>query len=84
VNDRRLPANWHTLSLGALWDRLNDPSRHPTPQVTVEAVMHAIRERGLAAMDEPATKQRLAHCDAAATKQIRERIERLREQGLLP
>ena len=82
MNDDRLPANWQ--SLGAIWDRLNDPSRHPTPQVTIEAVMYAIRERGLAAMDEPATKQRLARCDAAATKQIRERIERLREQGLLP
>jgi hypothetical protein len=35
-------------------------------------------------MDEPATKERLARCDAAATKQIRTRIERLREQGLLP
>jgi hypothetical protein len=29
MNDR-LPANWHEMSLGGLWDRLNDPRGRPT------------------------------------------------------
>jgi hypothetical protein len=80
MNDR-LPANWHTLSLGALWDRLNDPRRFSTPQSTVEAILYCVQQRGLAALDEPANIQRLASCDAAALKIIDERIERLMAAG---
>ena len=32
-----LPPNWHTLSLGALWHRLNDAQRRPTPQSVLDA-----------------------------------------------
>ena len=79
-----LPKNWDTLSLGALWDALNHPSRFATPQSTIDAVCYCIRTRGIAALEEPNIKERLASCDAAATKQIRERIERMRGKGLLP
>ena len=79
-----LPKNWDTLSLDALWNNLNDPQRYPTPQSTIEAVMYSIRERGLAALQEPNNKERLATCDDAARKQIDERIERMRGKGLLP
>jgi hypothetical protein len=74
---RRLPKNWHTLSLGVLWERLNDPRRRPTPQVTIEAIMYAVRTRGLDALKEREVKKRLACCDPAAREQINARIERL-------
>ena len=79
MNDR-LPPNWHKLSLGALWDRLNDPRRRPTPQSTINALIHCIRERGLSALQEPENQRRLRECDAAACKQINERIARLFEK----
>ena len=56
------------------------PAR-PTPQTTVEAVMYSVRERGLAALNEPATKERLGRCDAAAWAQINRRIEKLIAAG---
>ena len=77
-----LPKNWDTLSLDALWNNLNDPQRYPTPQSTIEAVMYSIRERGLAALQEPNNKERLARCDAAAREQIKNRI--VCEKGLPP
>jgi hypothetical protein len=43
----------------------------------VEAVMLAVRERGLAALKEPATVERLERCDAAARAEINQRIEKL-------
>src|SRR5262245_60447322 len=33
----RLPSNWDSMSIDALWHRLNDPRRWPTPQSTVDA-----------------------------------------------
>jgi hypothetical protein len=42
----RLPSNWQQMEFLALWKALNDPRRHPTPQVVIEAVMLAVRERG--------------------------------------
>jgi hypothetical protein len=79
-----LPKNWHLMPLGALWDALNHPSRFATPQTVVDAIIYSVRSRGIAALEEPNIKERLASCDAAATKQIRERIERMRGKGLLP
>lgn len=52
------------------------PSRG-TPQVTIEAIVYAVRERGLAALSEPANIERLTRCDKAARAQINERIARL-------
>jgi hypothetical protein len=46
----------------------------PTPQATVEAVMSAVRERGLKALTEPDTQERIARCDAAAIAEINRRI----------
>jgi hypothetical protein len=79
-----LPKNWDVLSLDALWNALNDPQRHGTPQSTVEAILFCVRSRGLAALKEPDNEERLSRCDAAAMKQIRERIEKMREKDLLP
>jgi hypothetical protein len=79
-----LPKNWDRLSLDALWNNLNDPQRYATPQSTVEAILYCVRSRGIAALEEPNNKERLARCDAAAREQINERIKRMREKGLLP
>jgi hypothetical protein len=54
-----------------------------TPAVTVEAIIHGIRSRGLTALKEPDVLQRLNRCDIAAKAQINQRIERLREKGEL-
>jgi hypothetical protein len=63
------------MSLRAFWDHLN--RRHRTPQPTVEAVVHSVRERGIAALKEPSNIERLLRCDAAAKTEINERIARL-------
>ena len=51
----------------------------PTPQTTIEALMHSVRERGLAALKEPANLERLARCDKAALAQIDARIAKLKD-----
>ena len=36
-HDSCLPSNWDQMSVGELWDRLNDPRRWPTPRpATIE------------------------------------------------
>jgi len=58
-------------------ERLNDA--RPTPQATIEAVMHAVCERGIAALKEPMTTERLERCDATAKMEIEQRIASLRK-----
>jgi hypothetical protein len=48
-----------------------------TPQSTVESIMMAVRERGVAALSEPDIAERLERCDAAAREQINRRIAKL-------
>ena len=75
---RRLMGN--DISLHAAWAELNDPRNRPTPEATIKAVMHAaVRERGLAALKEPTTAERLDRCDAAAKAEIEQRIASLRK-----
>lgn len=56
---------------------LNDPSRFPTPQSTIDAVVCSVRERGLAALQEPANIERVTRCDEPARRQINQRIGNL-------
>ena len=70
-----LPEDWHEMSLGALWDHLNRPRK--TPQTAIEAVIHSVRERGVAALKEPANIERLLECDDDSRIEIIERIARL-------
>jgi hypothetical protein len=65
------------MSIDVLYRDLNKPSA--TPQATVEAIMVAVRERGLAALKDAANVERLARCDQAARAQINRRIARLIE-----
>ena len=46
----------------------------------IEAIIHCVRERGLAALEEPPNVERLDRCDRTARAQINERITRLIEQ----
>ena len=50
---------------------------HKTPQVTIEAIMIAVGERGPAALQEPVNIERLSRCDNSAIEQIDERIRKL-------
>ena len=70
-----LPEDWHEMSLAALWDHLNRPRK--TPQTTIEAVIHSVRARGVAALQEPANIERLLECDDDSRIEINERIARL-------
>jgi hypothetical protein len=65
----------------SVWEQQLGP--RPTPRSTVEAVMYAVRDRGLGALDEPATKERLGRCDAPARAEINQRIEALIAAGRL-
>jgi hypothetical protein len=69
------------VSLDAAYRELNAPENRPTPQVTVEAIWYAVRERGLAALNEPATRARLVQCDAAALAELDRRITKRKERA---
>jgi hypothetical protein len=64
-----LPKNWDTLSLGALWDALNHPSRFPTPQSMIDAVMHSLRG-GTAVLVRDDVRYRLAAIDEARLREM--------------
>jgi hypothetical protein len=76
---QRLPPgispDWDRMSLDALCSTLNRP--RATPKSTIEALMHSVRGRGIAALKEPANVERLRRCDAAALAQIDARISKL-------
>jgi hypothetical protein len=63
------------------WESNHPPRRQqqrtdqrPTPQATIEAILHGVRQRGVAALKEPAQVERLSRCDAAAKAAIDKRI----------
>jgi hypothetical protein len=49
----------------------------PTPQTLVETIMFSVRDRGVAALEEPQSIERLSRCDRAARSQINDRIAKL-------
>jgi hypothetical protein len=42
----------------------------PTPLMLVEAIKQSVRDRGIAALKAPATRERLSRCDDAARMEI--------------
>jgi len=66
------------VSLEAAYRRLNDPARFPTPRTMIEAILYCVRERGVAALDEPEDIERLRRCDAAALAKINQHIAELK------
>jgi hypothetical protein len=71
----RIPANWQEISLDTLYEHFN--KTRPTLQTTIEAILHCVRGRGVAALKEPANIERLTRCDAAAKVQIDRYIKKL-------
>jgi RecA-family ATPase len=57
---------------------LDEPhSERGTPRSSIEAVMDAVRARGVAALQEPETAARLADCDDEARAEIELRVAKL-------
>jgi hypothetical protein len=54
------------------------PKRRSTPRATIEAIMHCVRQRGAAALREPANIERLSCCDGAARAEINRRVAKQR------
>jgi aspartate carbamoyltransferase regulatory subunit len=60
-----------------VWSSMKEERIAKAPQTTIEAVVHSVRERGIAALKEPENIERLLRCDNAARSEINERIARL-------
>lgn len=54
------------------------PTPRPTPRATIEAVMYCVRTRGVDALKEPSNQHRLRTFDAAARRELNERIRKLK------
>jgi hypothetical protein len=42
--DHNLPPKWDQMSVGALWEHLNDPRRHPLPKSIIDTFKHLIKQ----------------------------------------
>jgi hypothetical protein len=81
-----IPSHWDSMSIDALWHAFDLAAyrRNPAPErSTVAAIIHAVREHGLAALKEPATAERLARCTADQRRDIRSRIVALKQQNAI-
>jgi len=72
----RLPANWHEMSLGALWERLNSPTPQRAAKSTIDALMYSLRS-GAAVLARDVVRSRLA---TIAEDQLREMIALLQKR----
>jgi hypothetical protein len=43
----------------------------PTPSATIEAIKQSVRDGGIAALKQPANRERLSRCDKAAKAELR-------------
>ncbi len=55
--------------------------RRPTPEATIEAIKHTVRTSGLAALKEPATRERLSRCDEAAIKTLDDWLDNFKQEA---
>jgi hypothetical protein len=69
------------LSVGALWNALNDSRNRPAARVVIEAIFWDVRENGLAALKSESNKRRLVLCDENAKAEVKRRIASLQERG---
>jgi len=63
--------------------RKSPPEHKPrsTPQSTIDAVLYCVRDRGLAALREPANLQRLAEFDDSARQQLDALVSKLKKES---
>jgi hypothetical protein len=50
--------------------RTKTATQRPTPEATIEAIKQVIRDFGLAALEQPSTKDRVLQCDADARNRL--------------
>jgi hypothetical protein len=62
-------------------ERAKPRPKPPTPQPTIEAIMHAVRTNGVAALKHPDNLERLQRCDDRARAEIDARISALVNSG---
>jgi hypothetical protein len=65
------------ISLERVWHELNSTSGRAA-DMTVEALMFSLRERGTKALSEPDTQRRLSQCSDAQVIEIGDRLQRLK------
>jgi hypothetical protein len=70
-----IPRDWDIMSIDALWRQFN--RERGTPRTTIEAIMLAVKARGVAALKEPTNLERLSRCDPAARAAINSRVATL-------
>jgi hypothetical protein len=65
-------------SFESFYNRINGITKpappRPTPQTTIEAILYCVRDRGPAALREPANIERLSRSDRAARAEIDRRM----------
>jgi transposase len=67
------------ISLERVWRELNrTPGRAASS--TVEALMHSLRERGTAALEEPTTRRRLGELSKDQLAEVGDRLQRLKPE----
>jgi hypothetical protein len=67
-----LPATWETMSVGALWNRLNDPRRHPIPKSIIDTFQYLIKQ---------GNRERLTAWLAGRAPEERRALRKLREKS---
>ena len=73
-----LPTNRHEMSVGALWDRLNDPRRWPeAPQSTYDAALFELREYGITQLEKPNSQRRLVMLSPKQLEEVTAALLRL-------
>jgi hypothetical protein len=67
------------MSVGALWEALNDPKRWPhAAQSVVDAVIYELRTYGLPQLANPATQARLADLSSEQLREVIAALMRVR------
>jgi hypothetical protein len=73
--------SWCAAVRKAEAQRTQSRRQRSTPDTTIEAIMCAVRARGIAALKSPVNRERLRRCDARARAEIDTRIAALLEAG---
>jgi len=79
---RRLMAN-EMISFDAAWNEINRAAREKyngAPQPTVEALMYSLRECGVKALEEPATRRRLSNLSDQQVIEVGNRLQKLKPE----
>jgi hypothetical protein len=66
------------VSIERAWHEINHPTDRAVAS-TVEALMLGLRERGVAALAEPAVRQRLAQLSEAQVVEVGDRLQALQQ-----